>query len=320
MISAYKPNDGLEERFALESGTEQGAWDFLRTHLGQLPVFVARDGRAEVVAERQPHLLFDRMVAFHVVRNVSVPLSIGAFLEGLLQRFPERDGMVFLPDQVAEYDKKRAAAEEVAQLEIFVVDEASAIQWLTRQLARKPQSFQDIHPQFLPEIVAGQKKHEKLPELSEMLDQNFLCYDGAGEVPSQIHAYLSTNFKDLRNLPKDHPALRARARNRWYVPDPSKAADVEQRRTRALLNEFEEYRRSSQKRLRSFRVEAVRAGFLPGLSGAGLRHDHLGRGEDPGDRPARRRKAHALVRSGGDADRAGVSGRCRKRATGATGS
>ena len=262
VISAYKPNDGLEQRFALEKGSEEGAWDFLRTHLGQLPVFVAKDGRAEVVAERQPHLLFDRMVAFHVMRNVSVPLSVGEFLEGLTQRFPARDDMVLLPDQVAEYDKKRAAAEEVAQLEIFVVDEASAIQWLRRQLARKPQSFQDIHPQFLPEIVAGQKKHEKLPELSEMLDQNFLCYDGVGEVPSQIHAYLSTNFKDLRNLPKDHPALRARARNRWYVPDPNKAADVERRRTHALLNEFEEYRQSSQKRLRSFRLEAVRAGFF----------------------------------------------------------
>ena len=262
VISAYKPNDGLEERFALENGTQEGAWDFLRTHLGQLPVFVAKEGRVEVVAERQPHLLFDRMVAFHVIRNVSVPLSISEFLEGLAQRFPERDGMVFLSDQVAEYDKNRLAAEEVAQLEIFVVDEASAIQWLRRQLARKPQSFQDIHPQFLREIVAGQKKHEKLPELSEMLDQSFLCYDGIGEVPSQIHSYLSTNFKDLRNLPKDHPALQAKAKSRWYVPDPNKTADVERRRMRALLHEFDEYRQSSQKRLRLFRLEAVRAGFF----------------------------------------------------------
>ena len=106
VISAYKPNDGLEERFTLTSGTEEGVWDFLRTHLGQLPVFVAKDGRVEVVNERQPHLLFDRMVAFHVLRNVTLPLSIGEFLAGLVRRFPERDGMVFLLEQVAEYDKK----------------------------------------------------------------------------------------------------------------------------------------------------------------------------------------------------------------------
>ena len=262
VISAYKPNDGLEERFALERGTEDGAWDFVRTHLGQLPIFVRKGGDAEIVAERQPHILFDRMVAFHVLRNVTVPLSVGEFLAGLAQRFPERDGMVFLPEQVAEYDRKRAAAGGVAQLEIFVTDEESAIQWLKRQLDRKPQSFQDIHPQFLPEIAGGQQKHEKLPELSAMLEQNFLRYDGAGDVPSQIHAYLSSNFKDLRNLPKDHPALRAKAQDRWYVPHPNKAADMEKRRARALLREFEEYRRSPQKRLKLFRTEAMRAGFL----------------------------------------------------------
>ena len=261
VISAYKPNDGLEERFTLTKGTEEGVWDFLRTHLGQLPVFVAKEGRVEVVNERQPHLLFDRMVAFHVLRNVTVPLSVGEFLAGVAQRFPERDGMIFLPDQVAEYDKKRLAAQEVLQLEIFVVDESSAIQWLKRQLARKPQSFQDIHPQFIREI-RGWQKHEKLPELSEMLEENFLCYDGAGDVPSQIHGYLSTNFKELRNLPKDHSTLRTKAKGRWYVPDPNKAADVEKRRTGVLLREFEEYRQSSQKRLKLFRLEAVRAGFF----------------------------------------------------------
>ncbi len=261
VISAYKPNDELEERFALTRGTEEGVWDFLRTHLAQLPVAVLKEGRVEIVNERQPHLLFDRMVAFHVLRNVTVPLSIGRFLAGLARRFPERDGMVFLSDQVAEYDKKRLAAEGVARLEMFVVDESSAIQWLRQQLSRKPQRFQDIHPRFICEI-AGRRKHEKLPELSEMLDQNFLCYDGAGEVPSQIHGYLSTNFKEMRNLLKDNPALRAKAKDRWYVPDPNKAVDVEMRRTRALLREFNEYRRSPQEQLRLFRLEAVRAGFF----------------------------------------------------------
>ena len=94
-----------------------------------------------------------------------------------------------------------------------------------------------------------------------MLEQNFLRYDGTGEVPSQIHSYLSTNFKELRNLPKDNQLLRAKAKDRWYVPDPNKAGDLEKLRERALLREFEEYRASSQKRLKVFRLEAVRAGF-----------------------------------------------------------
>lgn len=260
VISAYKPDGGLEERFRLQAGTQDGAWDFVRTHLRQLPVFVAKDGKAEVIAERQNYLLYDRMVAFHVQRGVTVPLSAAEFYQGLNQRFPERDGMYFLPDQVSEYDKKRMTARELQQLQLFVTDESSAIQWLKQQLDAKPQTFQEIHPQFLKEI-GGWQKHEKPLELLDLLHENFLRYDGVGEVPSQIHSYLSSNYKDLRNLSKEDAALQAKAKDRWYVPDPNKAADIEKLRERALLREFEEYRESKQRRLKVFRLEAVRAGF-----------------------------------------------------------
>ncbi|MDQ2949119.1 MAG: DNA methylase, partial [Acidobacteriota bacterium] len=260
VISAYKPNGGLEKRFELEKGTEDGVWDFVRTHLRQLPAFVAKDGNVEVIAERQPYLLFDRMVAFHVQRNVTVPVSVGEFFAGLSQRFPERDGMYFLPDQVADYDQKRMKASEVRQLEIFVRNEKSAIQWLRQQLQDKPQTFQEIHPQFMREI-AGWEKHERPVELRDLLEQNFLLYEGKDEVPSQIHRYLSTNFHDLRKLPKDAPALRSKAKDRYYVPDPAKEADVQKSREKALLREFGEYREAKQKKLKVFRLEAIRTGF-----------------------------------------------------------
>jgi len=276
IISAYKPNYGLEERFKLTAGTEEGVWDFVRTHLKQLPVFVAKDGKAEVIAERQNYLLFDRMVAFHVQRGVTVPLSAGEFYAGLAQRFPERDGMYFLPEQVAEYDKKRMKVKEVLQLQLFVTDEASAIQWLKQQLTRKPQTFQELHPQFLREI-GGWQKHEKPLELSELLEQNFLMYDGKGPIPAQIVAWMKQS-ENLRKIIQEELAaggateengqletrnqeLITRAKARWYVPDPNKAGDLEKLRERALLREFEEYRESKQKRLKVFRLEAVRAGF-----------------------------------------------------------
>jgi len=260
VISAYKPAGGLEERFRLEAGVEEGVWDFVRTHLKQLPVFVSANGQAEIIAERQNYLLFDRMVAFHVQRGVTVPLSAAEFYARLAQRFSERDGMYFLPDQVAEYDKKRMTVREVLQLQLVVTDESSAIQWLRQQLTGKPQTFQELHPQFLREI-GGWQKHERSLELSELLEQNFLRYEGQGEVPNQIHSYLSTNYKELRNLAKDDPALRAKAKDRWYVPDPNKASDLEKLREKALLREFEEYRSASERRLKVFRLEAVRAGF-----------------------------------------------------------
>lgn len=271
VISAYKPTSALEKSFKLEAGTPEGAWDFVRSHLQQLPVAVIarrKEGEEgvtkkydlEPVAERMGYLLFDRMVAFHVQRGVTVPLSASEFYAGLEQRFPQRDGMYFLSDQIAAYDRKRLAYGEPQQLSLFVSDELSAIQWLRRQLITIPQTFQQLHSDFMKEL-AGWQKHEKTLELSDLLQQNFLRYDGKEPVPSQIHAYLSSEFHDLRNLAKDDSTLRAKAKDRWYVPDPNKAGDLEKLRERALLEEFEEYRGASQKKLKVFRLEAMRAGF-----------------------------------------------------------
>lgn len=261
IISAYKPNGGLEERFRAKAGQVEGVWDFINTHLRQLPLFVSKGGAAEPIVERQSPLLFDRMVAFHVQRGVPVPMSSADFRAALAQRYAERDGMYFLPEQVAEYDRKRMAVRELLQLELFVSDEASAIEWLKQRLTSKPQTFQDIQPVFMRETRGNRPKHEPALELLILLEQNFLKYDGTGSVPSQIHSYLSTNFKELRNKSKDDALLRAKAADRWYVPDPTKAADLEKLRERALLREFDEYAASSQKKLKMFRLEAVRAGF-----------------------------------------------------------
>jgi len=260
VISAYKPTEALAHRFELRQATTEGAWAFVKEHLGNVPVFVGRASEGEVVAERTAQTLLDRMIAFHVQRGIGVPMSGPEFLIGLVQRFPERDGMYFLPDQVAEYDRKRTSVSELRQLSLFVNDEASAIQWVRQLLQDKPQSFQDLQPQFMRELQSW-AKHETTIELKVILEQNFLHYDGRGPVPSQIHRYLSTNYRDLRNLEKEATRLVEKARDRWYVPDPSKQAEREAIRERALLREFEEYKSSTQRKLKVFRTEAVRAGF-----------------------------------------------------------
>src|SRR5690606_1647671 len=115
-------------------------------------------------------------------------------------------------------------------------------------------------PTFMKELQAW-AKHERTIELKEILEQNFLRYDGKGPVPSQIHSYLSSNYKSLRGLDKEDPRLVEEARDRWYVPDPAKQGDLEKLREKALLREFEEYRTTKQRKLKVFRTEAVRAGF-----------------------------------------------------------
>ena len=265
VISAYKPDDGLEDRFSKAGGTEDSAWDFVRTHLKYLPTVKAKGGQVEFVAERDPRIIFDRLVAWFVRHNFQIPLSSLEFQAGLSQRFSERDGMVFLPEQVSEYDKKRLQNSHAPQMELFVADERSAIDWLSDYLRKKPSTYQEVLPDFLSQLTAGWKKHEAKPELSDLLSSNFFCYDpkakASNEVPSQIHSYLSTNFKDLRSLSKDDRRLMAKAADRWYVPDPTKAQELEKLRERSLLKEFELYKSSSGRRLKEFRLEAIRAGF-----------------------------------------------------------
>lgn len=261
VISAYKPNGGLEQRFRERGASEASAWDFVQTHLRYLPVAKTKNGELEFIVERDPRRIYDRMVAWFVRHDAPVPLSSDEFLSGLRSRFPERDGMMFLPEQVAEYDKKRAQAAQAPQIELFVCDERSAIDWLTDFLKRRPSTYQEIHPEFTTQLGAGWKKHEAKPELMALLENNFLKYDGSGEVPSQIHAYLSSNFKELRGLEKSDPRLITKAKDRWYVPDPNKAQDLEKKREKALLKEFEQYQQHSSRKLKEFRLEVLRAGF-----------------------------------------------------------
>lgn len=261
VISVYKPNGGLEDRFKKSGATVDSAWDFVQTHLRQLSVTKVKNGELEFIIERDPRRIYDRMVAWFVRHDAPVPLSNDEFQISIRSRFPERDGMVFLPEQVTEYDKKRAQTAQAPQMEMFVSDERSAIDWAADYLKARPSTYQDIHPEFIKQLGAGWKKHEARPELAALLEANFLRYDGVGEVPSQIHSYLSSNHKDVRGLEKTDPRLVAKALDRWYVPDPNKAQDLEKKREKALLKEFEQYKAFTGRKIKESRLEVLRAGF-----------------------------------------------------------
>lgn len=261
VISAYKPNGGLEERFKKSGGNTESVWDFVQTHLEYLAPAKLKGGALEFVKERDLRIIFDRMVAWFIRHGFQVPLSSQEFQAGLTQRFEIRDGMVFLSAQAADYDKKRQQVAVAPQMELFVSDERSAIDWLTDFLKHRPSTYQEIHPEFISQLGAGWKKHEAKPELSGLLEANFIQYEGMGDVPSQIHSYLSTNHKDLRSLEKSNSNLVAKAKDRWYVPDPGKGHDLEKRREKGLLKEFEAYQSATGRKLKEFRLEVLRAGF-----------------------------------------------------------
>ena len=164
--------------------------------------------------------------AYHIMNGIPVPIDAGDFYNGLEEKFLQRDGMYFTSDQVNEYDTARITNEvEEIQFDLFVTNERSAIAWLYHQLSKSPQTYAKLQPHFMQEVKTLDK-HEAMPELSVMLEDSFL---------------------------KDELG-------KWYIPDITKAGDVAKLREKKLIKEFESYL-ESQGKLKTFRTEAIRAGF-----------------------------------------------------------
>ena len=224
-ISAYKPKESFVREFAANAGLPETAWSFTRQYLKNLPIVSIQNGKISVITERQAFLLFDRMVAYHIMQGLSVPMDATDFYRGLDDRFLKRDGMYFLPDQVNEYDTARIVNDvEPIQFSLLVSNEKSAIAWLYQQLDN-PQTYAEIQPKFMQEIKTVDK-YEAMPELAVLLEENFLQDD----------------------------------KGRWYIPDVTKEADVAKLREKNLLKEFEGYLATKGK-LKLFRAEAIRVGF-----------------------------------------------------------
>ena len=227
VISAYKPRDGFRRDIVNNAGSEETAWSFVRQHLANLPVVVDanNDGRIDVIVERQAFLLFDRMVAYHIVSGIPIPIDSTDFYRGLDEIFLKRDGMYFLADQINEYDTARIKMDvEPIQMELFVRNEKSAIAWLYQQLDN-PQTYAELQPKFMQEVKSVDR-YEDMPELAVLLEENFLQDE----------------------------------KGRWYIPDVTKEGDVAKLREKKLWKEFEGYLNSKGK-LKLFRSEAVRVGF-----------------------------------------------------------
>ncbi len=227
VLSVYKPKEDFTKEVISKAGTEETAWAFVRQHLDNLPIVVDSDknGKIDILDERQAFLLFDRMVAYHIMHGLPIPLDATEFYQGLDERFIKRDSMYFLQDQVNEYDTARIKMDvEPVQLSFVVTNEKTAIGWLYQKL-NEPKTYQDIQPEFMKEVKAVDK-YEAIPELAVLLEENFL-QDESGK---------------------------------WYIPDVTKEGDVAKLREKNLLKEFEGYLQSKGK-LKLFRSEAIRAGF-----------------------------------------------------------
>lgn len=226
VISCYKPSSSFIAEFEKDKGTPKGVSEFIAQHLEMLPVApTTGNGSLESLAERTLGVLYDRMIAYHLVRGARIPLSASEFRILLEELCSERDGMYFLPSQVVRYDALKSRGIEAEQLSIFVRDEKSAVHWVRSELEREPHTLGELTPKFM-QASQDWGQHEEMPELRDLLQQYFIRQDD----------------------------------ERWTVPDPDNEKHLEEMRRKAMLREFTEYiKRPGQ--LKRFRTEAVLAGF-----------------------------------------------------------
>ena len=188
-----------------------------------------KERKTTTVVERSPKILFDRVVSYFVQHGLPVPLDASEFQKGLRERYIEKDGMLFTAVQAAEYEEKKKEAPDFVPLGIIVSDEANGIQWLKTQLRDEPKTYQELQPEWMQAII-GVRKGDILPELKDLLDENFIEMEDG----------------------------------RWRLPNIQDDVDKEALRKKALLREFKHYVEQAQKpkaKLKQMRMEALRTGF-----------------------------------------------------------
>lgn len=230
VITCYKPSEVTIELFNQGSDRSSYVWDFIDELLHHLPVHVERNNTTTVVLERSPKILFDRLISYYVQHGYSVPMDAVSFQAGLRERYMERDGMFFTADQAAQYEQKRNELPNGVQINAFMVSsEADGIQWLKNKLYDGPMTYQELQPEWM-QAIAGVRKGDILPELRDLLEQNFI----------------------------------KEADGHWRLPNANDERDLEILRTKTLLREFNLYVEQAAKpkaKLKEVRVEALRAGF-----------------------------------------------------------
>lgn len=228
-ISCYKPSEKIVNSMSGTNNSTDTVWDFIDEHLQHLPVHIENGNATTSIVERNHKILYDRLISYYVQHGYSIPMDSIVFQKGLRERFVERDGMFFTATQVAEYEKKKLTAPGFVPMGIMVSDEANGIEWLKNQLRDKPQTYQEIYPEFI-KALNGVRKGDQIPGLDTLLEENFIQNEDGT----------------------------------WRLANVEDDVDLEKLRTKALLKEFKLYLEVCRKprgKLKDVRVEAVRAGF-----------------------------------------------------------
>lgn len=207
VISAYKPKSSFTRQF-LEMAGEGLEEEFIRMHLSHL--------KPEPSIERTEQMLYSKMLAYYVQRSYTVKYDASTFYKMLRNKFAEKDGYWFNSDQLPAYQEYKQkmrleGIEEISKgmLSLFVSDEKSALIWLHAFLDT-PKDFQTIHPAFHKVAsITG----DKVPDLREILNDNFIREDDTYRRPQSEDEKLTVNQKRERELMREFEAVLLEAKS-----------------------------------------------------------------------------------------------------------
>lgn len=227
IISCFKPTAAMLERFESLGDAPENAWAFIEMVLTHLDTTIVRNGELQIMPERTPRILFDKLIAHYVAHGYAVPMNSQEFQKELHARFIERDGMYFTPDQALEYEEQKKKTPVGAETSLFVSSEREGIEWLRRELI-KPQTYAELTTKWMSQLQTP-KKGDAIPELMDILKENFIKEDDG----------------------------------RWVIPDFENQAHLTEMRNKRLRKQFGLFVEQAGKarRLKDTNLEALRFGF-----------------------------------------------------------
>ena len=178
IINAYKPEEKFSEQFINNAGKGMEI-DFVKEQLLHLPV-KPNIGRTE-------QMLYSKTLAHYVENGFKIKYNSTNFFKLLSDNFTDLDGYWFLESQVKEYNnwKSGLSLDQLkdvldGQQVLFVLDEKSAVTWIYNYL-NQPKDYGEIYTAYQQVTT---KTTDKIPELKNILDENFILEKGNYRRPS----------------------------------------------------------------------------------------------------------------------------------------
>ena len=163
-------------------------------HLNKLPI--------SQNIERTEKMLYSKYLAKYILNDFEVRLDSKDFLELLNTHFVERDGFWFTSYQLIKYENniKNNIYEDldIGQTILGISDEKTALLWLS-QFLKESKSYDEIYNEYVKKLMVTP---DKIPELRELLDENFVTVDGRYKIPSSIEKNKMEEIR-VKKLNKD---------------------------------------------------------------------------------------------------------------------